>query len=117
VLSGRLLGKKQSWISPFSICRQRFLCEHDAKKTFKDINKKLKYHLVEASSLTENKVYEGKGRPPKGVESKSIEWQITGKYEENPEAIKICKRSKILLHISDKYFRLGAFTRRNIKAL
>lgn len=74
--------------SLYHLQAQRFACETDAKKALKSITKKLKYHCITDIKLSEHKVYKGKGRPKKDAEVKHIEWQISGSYEENGDAVK-----------------------------
>ncbi|PKG36987.1 IS1634 family transposase, partial [Psychromonas sp. Urea-02u-13] len=80
--------------SLFHLQAQRFACEHDAEKALNAINKKSNYHNVNVLALSEHKIYEGKGRPKKGAKAKSIEWQITGQYVENTEAIQYAEDQK-----------------------
>jgi transposase len=73
--------------SLYHLQAQRFVCEEDARRALELINKKLKYHCVTDITLTEHKVYEGKGRPKKNAEVKRLEWQINGAYEDVLDAV------------------------------
>ena len=83
------VGRSQTKLEKdiFHLQAQRFSCQNDAQKELNKISKRLKYHKLVDIQLLEHKTYEGKGRPKKGAEVKSIEWQITSKIEDNSEMI------------------------------
>jgi transposase len=78
----------------FHLQAQRFACEHDAQRALAKLAKSAKYHHVNNITCVEHKVYEGKGRPKKGAEVKTIEWQITAGIEDDVMAIKYVTEQK-----------------------
>jgi transposase len=78
----------------FHLQAQRFACEHDAKRALAKLAKAAKYHHVNKVTCIEHKVYGGKGRPKKGAEVKTMEWQITAEIDDDVAAIKYVTEQK-----------------------
>lgn len=78
----------------FHLQAQRFESEQAAEKALHDIEKKLTYHQVNRSKLTQYVTYAKKGRPTPDTPIKAIRWQIQASVVPDPDKIKVRQQRK-----------------------
>ncbi len=78
----------------FHLQAQRFESEQAAQKALHNIVKKLTYHQVNRSKLTQYVQYAKKGRPTKDTPIKAIGWQIQASVVPDPDKIKVRQQRK-----------------------
>ena len=78
----------------FHLQAQRFDSEEAAQKALHNIAKKLTYHRVDHTKLTQYVQYAGKGRPTKDTPIKAIRWQIQARVVQDPDKIKVQQQRK-----------------------
>ena len=78
----------------FHLQAQRFDSEEAAQKALHNIAKKLTYHRVDRSRLTQYVQYARKGRPTQATPIKAIRWQIQARVVQDPDKIKVQQQRK-----------------------
>jgi len=78
----------------FHLQAQRFESQEAAEKALDKIVKKLTYHHLEQSKLTQHIQYAQKGRPTKDTPIKAIRWQIQASVVPDTDKIKLHQQRK-----------------------
>ena len=78
----------------FHLQAQRFESEQAAEKALHKIGKKLTYHQVDRTKLTQYVQYAKKGRPTQETPIKAIRWQIQASVMPDPDKIKVRQQRK-----------------------
>lgn len=78
----------------FHLQAQRFESEQAAEKALHKIVKKLTYHQVDRTKLTQYVQYAKKGRPTRDTPIKAIRWQIQASVVPDPDKIKVQQQRK-----------------------
>lgn len=71
----------------FHLQAQRFACTTDAEKSGKKLAAKWKYHDLLSCTIKEHPHFKGSGRPKKGQEPDSYEYQVITHFLENKDKI------------------------------
>jgi transposase len=73
------------------ITQAQFACEADARKVVQRLDKKMKWHTIQAQ-YTSIKKYAQPGRPGKGVVPRIVGWKVQGKLVVNEETVAQARR-------------------------